>query len=163
METFFLDSRKMVFFFFFYVNHDNAYTSNMNYLKKEDSFAFEKKTVENFKAATLLVGEELYNAASTRIYYCLIHLALRNAAKYEVSKDIYTMRDYKGTRIDKSSIEKNAVGFHVKDHRVYQLAISRAKSTRIKADYYKETVIVEEIDDLLPDLKQIMATEGIRA
>jgi len=130
-------------------------------LKVEESHLYEKKTIENCKAADLLIGKGMYNAASTRLYYSLIHLGLRNAAKYQVKQSNYMIIVNGEPKVNKSAIEQNAIGLKIKESLKYKVAISMAKGCRIKADYLSQGVVLPEIEVFLSDLRTIMTREGI--
>lgn len=130
-------------------------------LKPEECRLYEKKTIEFWKAADLLIGKGMYNAASTRLYYSLIHLGLRNAAKYQVKQSNYMIIVNGKPKVNKSAIEQNPVGLKIKDSRKYKVAISMAKACRVKADYYSPGVVLSEIEVFLPDLRAIITREGI--
>lgn len=130
---------------------------------------FVNKANENFYASRSLYDEKFYNAASNRIYFCLIHTALSRALENEVSRDCY-LRQKETTRekkpvieytIDKSKIESNLRGIGVKDPRKFSVLLATAKSARAKADYFPVKVTMQELDQPLKDLENILKSEGV--
>jgi len=141
----------------------------MTDLCKAHGLDFFNKANENFRASRSLYDEKLYNAASNRIYFCLIHTALSRALSNEVSRDCYLRKNEKIREkkpdieytIDKSKIENNIRGIGVKDPRKFSVLLSTAKSARAKADYFPEKVTMQELDKQLIDLENILKSEGV--
>jgi uncharacterized protein (UPF0332 family) len=134
-------------------------------MENQESVAFGKKAKENFQASKELLSKKLFNAASNRFYYCLIHIALSTAYRTGSSKDNFT-RTYiqKGkpkTYIAKSVIEKNIWGLNIKDPVRFRKLIHTMRACRDKADYLHLNVPEEELEGVIDKLEIILKAEGI--
>jgi hypothetical protein len=123
---------------------------------------FEQKAKENFYAAQICIDKDYYNAASTRLYYCLIHLAIRYAIINGTPESLY-LHNWDGTlKISKDSICQNAKKFTSnKNQNNWKAILQLAKKLREKADYSEENVPSGEIKVLSPKIENMLISEGV--
>lgn len=131
----------------------------MGTYSENDIPVFAEKAAENFNAACLCISNKFINAAATRFYYALIHLAVRNALTNGVSEDLFIVEG----KINKSKIDYNAKKMVCSQLNrqtfvsVYQLM----RVAREKADYLGQHVPLGEINHLVETMQNLLHSEGI--
>jgi hypothetical protein len=125
------------------------------------SEVFKQKTTENFQAFVSLYEKNFLNAASNRIYYCLIHAVLSKAFKSGSAEDCYRIDSNGQKKIDKSTIEGSPGRLGIKKYIPFRLLMNRAKRARIKSDYLSSVVIKEDLgENIIEQLRMILKQEG---